>query len=87
MLQSMPCKVLGKHTIVDLFGRKGPLIASHALPSMQYCYEKSIFAKQITKKNYIYIYMYGCHLLLDVCIIYFISCDCIMNSSLSYTIY
>ena len=28
---------------------------------------------------------YGCHLLLDVCIIYFISCDCIMNSSLSYT--
>ena len=24
---------------------------------------------------------------LDVCIIYFISCDCIMNSSLSYTIY
>ena len=42
----------------------------------------------------IYIYMssgtdilYGCHLLLDVCIIYFISCDCIMNSSLSYPIY
>jgi hypothetical protein len=31
--------------------------------------------------------VYGCHLLLDVCIIYFISCDCIMNSSLSYTIY
>ena len=31
--------------------------------------------------------LYGCHLLLDVCIIYFISCDCIMNSSLSYTIY
>ena len=30
---------------------------------------------------------YGCHVLLDVCIIYFISCDCIMNSSLSYTIY
>ena len=30
--------------------------------------------------------LYGCHLLLDVCIIYFISCDCIMNSSLSYTI-
>ena len=29
----------------------------------------------------------GCHLLLDVCIIYFISGDCIMNSSLSYTIY
>ena len=27
--------------------------------------------------------LYGCHLLLDVCIIYFISCDCIMNSSLS----
>jgi hypothetical protein len=26
-------------------------------------------------------------LALDVCIIYFISCDCIMNSSLSYTIY
>ena len=26
--------------------------------------------------------LYGCHLLLDVCIIYFISCDCIMNSSL-----
>ena len=24
---------------------------------------------------------------LDVCIIYFISCDCMMNSSLSYTIY
>ena len=24
--------------------------------------------------------VYGCHLLLDVCIIYFISCDCIMNS-------
>ena len=23
--------------------------------------------------------LYGCHLLLDVCIIYFISCDCIMN--------
>jgi hypothetical protein len=31
--------------------------------------------------------LYGCHLLLDVCIIYFISFDCIMNSSLSYTIY
>jgi hypothetical protein len=31
--------------------------------------------------------LYGCHLLLDVCIIYFISCDCIMNSSLSCTIY
>ena len=31
--------------------------------------------------------LYDCHLLLDVCIIYFISCDCIMNSSLSYTIY
>ena len=31
--------------------------------------------------------LYGCHLFLDVCIIYFISCDCIMNSSLSYTIY
>jgi hypothetical protein len=31
--------------------------------------------------------LYGCHLLLDVCIIYFISCDCITNSSLSYTIY
>ena len=31
--------------------------------------------------------LYGWHLLLDVCIIYFISCDCIMNSSLSYTIY
>ena len=30
--------------------------------------------------------LYGCHLLLDVCIIHFISCDCIMNSSLSYTI-
>ena len=30
---------------------------------------------------------YGYHLLLDVCIIYFISCDCIVNSSLSYTIY
>ena len=30
----------------------------------------------------------GCHLLLDVCTIYFISCDCIMNnSSLSYPIY
>jgi hypothetical protein len=53
----MPCQVLGKHTIVDLFGQKDPLIASHALPSMQYCYEKSIFAKQITKKNNIYIYI------------------------------
>jgi hypothetical protein len=31
--------------------------------------------------------LYGCHLLLDACIIYFISCDCIMNSPLSYTIY
>ena len=31
--------------------------------------------------------LYGCHLLLDVYIIYFISFDCIMNSSLSYTIY
>ena len=31
--------------------------------------------------------LYGCHLLLDVCIIYFIACDYIMNSSLSYTIY
>ena len=32
--------------------------------------------------------LYGCHLLLDVCIIYFISCDCIVNnSSLSYPIY
>ena len=31
--------------------------------------------------------LYGCHLLLDVCIIYFVSCDCIMNSSLFYTIY
>jgi hypothetical protein len=31
--------------------------------------------------------LYGCHLLLDVCIIYFISCDCIMNSSLFFTIY
>jgi hypothetical protein len=31
--------------------------------------------------------LYGCHLLLYVCIIYFISCDCIMNSSLSYAIY
>jgi hypothetical protein len=30
---------------------------------------------------------FGCHLLLEVCIIYFFSCDCIMNSSLSYTIY
>jgi hypothetical protein len=30
--------------------------------------------------------VYGCHLLLDVCILYFISCDCIKNSSLSYTI-
>jgi hypothetical protein len=24
---------------------------------------------------------YGCHLLIDVCIIYFICCDCIMDSS------
>ena len=31
--------------------------------------------------------LYGCHLLLDVCIIYFITCDCIVNFSLSYTIY
>jgi hypothetical protein len=31
--------------------------------------------------------LYGCHLLLDVCIIYDISGDCIVNSSLSYTIY
>ena len=32
--------------------------------------------------------LYGYHLFLDVCIIYFISCDCIMNnSSLSYPIY
>ena len=31
--------------------------------------------------------LYGCHLLLDDCIIYFISCDYIVNSSLSYTIY
>ena len=31
--------------------------------------------------------LYGYHLLLDVCIIYFSACDCIMNSSLSYTIY
>ena len=31
--------------------------------------------------------LYDCHLLLDVCIIYFISCNCIVNSSLSYTIY
>ena len=32
--------------------------------------------------------LYGCHLLrIDVCIIYFIFFDCIMNSSLSYTIY
>ena len=31
--------------------------------------------------------LYGCHLLLDVCIIYVISCACKMNSSLSYTIY
>ena len=31
--------------------------------------------------------LYGCHLLLDVCITYFISFDCVMNSSLSYTIY
>jgi hypothetical protein len=31
--------------------------------------------------------LYGCLLLLDVCIIYFIFCDCIINSSLSYTIY
>ena len=31
--------------------------------------------------------LYGCHLFLDVCIMYFISCDCIMHSSLSYTIY
>ena len=31
--------------------------------------------------------LYGCHLLLDVCIIYFISCDCVKNSSLSYAIY
>ena len=31
--------------------------------------------------------LYVCHLLLNVCIIYFISCDCIVNSSLSYTIY
>jgi hypothetical protein len=29
--------------------------------------------------------LYGGQLRLDVCIIYFISCDCIMNSSLSYT--
>ena len=31
--------------------------------------------------------LYGYHLLLNVCIIYFFSCDCIVNSSLSYTIY
>ena len=31
--------------------------------------------------------LYGCHLLLDVCIIYFISCDCIIHSLVSYTIY
>jgi hypothetical protein len=31
--------------------------------------------------------LYGCHLLLDVCIIYFISCVCIINSLVSYTIY
>ena len=32
--------------------------------------------------------LYGCHLLrIDVRIIYFIFFDCIMNSSLSYTIY
>jgi hypothetical protein len=31
--------------------------------------------------------LYGCHLLLDVCIKYYISFDCIVNSSLSYTIY
>ena len=31
--------------------------------------------------------LYGCDLLLHVCIIYFISCDCIVNYSLSYTIY
>ena len=40
----------------------------------------------LTMTIYIYI-LYGCHLLLDVSIIYFISCDCIMNSSLSYPIY
>jgi hypothetical protein len=31
--------------------------------------------------------LYGYHLLLDVCIIYCITCDCKVNSSLSYTIY
>ena len=33
--------------------------------------------------------MYICMVVtcLDVCIIYFISCDCMMNSSSSYTIY
>ena len=31
--------------------------------------------------------LYDCHLLLDVCIIYFISCDCIINYLVSYTIY
>ena len=42
---------------------------------------------KVTLRSRVTDILYGCHLLLDVCIIYFISCDCIMNSSLSYTIY
>jgi hypothetical protein len=40
-----------------------------------------ITSKQPVKQSSGTDILYGCHLLLDVCIIYFISCDCIMNSS------
>jgi hypothetical protein len=42
----------------------------------------SIVNELVSFHIYIYIYMYGCHLLLDVCIIYFISCDCILSNIL-----
>jgi hypothetical protein len=44
----------------------------------------SCFINMLDPVGQIYCMVVTC---LDVCIIYFISCACIMNSSLSYTIY
>jgi hypothetical protein len=53
-----------------------------------YIYSINLVSFKVTLRSSGTDILYGCHLLLDVCIIYFISCDCIVNnSSLSYPIY
>jgi hypothetical protein len=77
---------LVKFSKCPFYHKKNALQGVGTLPLSNSSWSTVIYIVNNVDFVYIYIFtdtLYGCHLLLDVCIIYFISCDCIMNSSLS----